>query len=304
MLSRRELNLLRALSQHGTVTAAAAAVHISQPAASALLGTLETRLGLALFTRERRRLQLTSQGRLLLPEVLNAASALDAVDRLADDIRRGSTTRLNVGAVAVASALLLPQALQRVRQGFAQAALTVRAGTAAEIMDMAADRRIDLGVVISGAARRDPRLASQRLARLALHAVLHPAHPLASRRRLRLADVAGRAGQALVVLAPTLPAGRATQQALQAAGLGHHPVLEVSQSFTACEFAGQQLGVAVVETLGAHYARQRGLVTHRLMMLDEPELALVHLRDKPLEGAALCLQQALHEAAAGWADRP
>lgn len=295
MLSRRELDLLRALSRHGTVTAAAAAVHISQPAASALLGSLEARLGLALFTRERRRLQLTSQGRSLLPEVLQATAALDAVDRLAQDLRRGASTRLNVGAVAVASALLLPRALQQVRQAFPQAALTVRAGTAAEVMDMAADRRIDLGVVITGAARRDTRLSSERLARLGLHAVLHPGHALAARKRLRLADVAA-AG--LVVLAPALPAGRATQQALQAAGLAHHPVLEVSQSFTACEFAGQQLGVAIVETLGALYARQRGLVTRRLMLLDDPELALVHPRDRPMDGAALCLQQALHAAVA------
>ncbi|KQP44614.1 LysR family transcriptional regulator [Pseudorhodoferax sp. Leaf274] len=294
MLNRRELALLRAMYLHPTVTAAADSVHMSQPAASAVLRGLETRLGFALFSRNQRRLQLTSQARALIPEVLTALSAMDAVERLARDIRQGATARLNVGAVAVAATMLLPQALVPVRRAHPQVAVTVRAGTALEIMDMAADHRIDLGLVITGPATAGERIARERLARLSLHAVFHPDHPrVRSDTALSLAEAAALD---LIVLSPALPAGLATQQAMAAAGLALRPVMEVSQSFAACAFAAEQLGVAIVETLGARYAQRQGLVARPLLALDDAELALVFPRDKPLEGAALGLRDALVEA--------
>lgn len=293
MLSRRELDLLRAMYLHGTVTSAAASVHMTQPAASALLRGLEARLGFALFSRDRRRLQLTSQGRSLMPEVLQAVSAMDAVDRLAADIRQGSTARLTVGAVAMASAMLLPRALASVRGAHPHLALAIRAGTALDIIEMVADHRVDLGVVINVTGRVDDRVVSERVARLGLHAVLHPDHP-AVRDTLALHDIADLG---LIVLSPALPAGLATKSALVAAGLGDRPVMEVAQSFTACEFAGQGLGIGIVETLGARYAQERGLLTRRLLELTDTELAVVHRRDRPLAGASLHLRQALDEAA-------
>ena len=295
MLSRRELTLLRAMHLHGTVTAAAASVHMSQPAASAVLQGLETRLGFALFTRDKRRLRLTSQGRSLMPEVLQAMSALDAVDRLAGDIRQGATERLNIGAVAVVSAMLLPQALKAVRMAHPHLAVTVRAGTALDIMDMVADQRVDLGVVIAPTRQPNDRIVVQRLAHLSLHAVLRPEHPAARGRRPP--SLAELAEVGLIVLSPSLPVGHATQHALQAAGLLDRPVLEVSQSFTACEFAAQGLGVAIVETLGACYAQQRGMVARDLKELDGIELSVVSPSDRPLAGASHTLRHELGVAA-------
>lgn len=114
--------------QQGTVTAAAASIHMTQPAASALLKDMETRVGFALFSRENRRLQLTSQGRSLMPEVLNALSGMESVDRLVSNIRKGAADRLSIGAVAVASSMLLPQALVTVRRAHPGITFTVRAG--------------------------------------------------------------------------------------------------------------------------------------------------------------------------------
>lgn len=291
MLSRRELLLLRAMYLQGTVTAAAASIPMSQPAASALLRDMETRLGFALFSREQRRLQLTSQGRALIPEVLNALSGMEAVDRLASDIRKGAAARLTVGAVPVASSLLLPPALVAVRQAFPGVAFTLRAGTALEIVDMAVDHRIDLGLVITDAAAVGERVHKERLAALSLHAVFHPAHPCA-RRRTPL-TLEAMAEQGPIVLSPALPAGLATQRALQERDLPYRPLMEVAQSVTACELAGQQLGVAIVETLGARYAQRQGLIAQPLLTLEGSELALVHPKDKPLDAMGLTLRSAL-----------
>src|SRR5690606_31125235 len=155
MLRRRELALLRAMYQYGTVTAAAASINMTQPAASALLRNMETRLGFSLFSRQSRRLQLTSQGRALLPEVLNALAGMEAVDKLADALRHGTTSRLTIGAVAIAASSVLPSALATVRKKHSGVALAVRPGTAMEIIDMAVDHRIDLGIVVGSQADPD-----------------------------------------------------------------------------------------------------------------------------------------------------
>ena len=289
MLTRRELLLLRAMYQQGTVTAAAASIPMTQPAASALLRDMEVRLGFPLFSRDHRRLHLTGQGRALIPEVLNALSGMEAVDRLASDIRKGMTDRLTVGAVAVASSMLLPQALVTVRQAYPGITFAVRAGSALEIVEMAVDHRIDLGIVIGASAPND-RVFKEQLAAVSLFAIFHPEHAQAMAADITLESVA-RMGP--IVLSPALPAGRATQQAIVEAGLEYRPLMEVAQSFTACELAGQKLGVAVVESLGARYAQRMGLVAQPLLTMHDSELALVVPRDRPLEGASLCLRDAL-----------
>ena len=103
MFSRRELTLLRAMYREGTVTVAAATIGMSQPAASAMLRDMDVRLGFALFSREGRRLRMTSQARALIPEVLNALTALESADRVAGDIRHGAMSRLVIGVVAIAA---------------------------------------------------------------------------------------------------------------------------------------------------------------------------------------------------------
>lgn len=299
MLNRRELLLLRAMYRHDTVTAAAASVNMTQPAASALLRDMETRLGFALFSRENRRLHLTSQGRALIPEVLNALAGVEAVDRLAVDIRQGALARLDVGAVAIAASSLLPPALAAMRQAHPTVAVTVRAGTALEIIEMAVDHRIDLGIII-GAPSDIDRVSSQRLAPLGLHAVMAQDHPWARQSALTLEQVAN-AGP--IVLAPALPAGRATRQALESRGLPYRPIIEVAQSSAACALAAQGLGVAIVESLGAQYAERQGLVARHLLPLEDPVLAVVWSRDRAMSGPAQLLQQGLAEQARMWLAR-
>jgi DNA-binding transcriptional LysR family regulator len=293
MPNRRELLLLRAMYRHDTVTAAAEAINMTQPAASALLRDMETRLGFALFSRENRRLHLTSQGRSLIPEVLNALAGIEAVDRLAVDIRQGALARLDVGAVAIAASSLLPAAMAAMRQAHPSVAVTVRAGTALEIIEMAVDHRIDLGIIIGSPSDID-RVSSLRLAPLSLHAVMRKDHPWARLPVLTLAEVA-EAGP--IVLAPALPAGRATRQALDTRGLPYRPIIEVAQSSAACALAAEGLGVAIVESLGAHYAERQGLASRHLLALEDPVLAVVWSRDRAMSAPAQLLQAGLAEQA-------
>jgi DNA-binding transcriptional LysR family regulator len=289
MLSRRELALLRAMYQYGTVTAAAESINMAQPAASALLRTMETRLGFTLFSRQSRRLQLTSYGRALIPDALNALAGMEAVDKLAGEIRQGAMSRLAIGAVAIAASSILPGALAVMRREHPGVAVTVRAGTALDIIDMAVDQRIDLGIIV-GASVENDRVGSLALAPMGLYAVMHAAHPWADKPDLDLSEVA-RAGP--IVLATTLPAGRATREVIEASQLPYQPIIEVGQSSAACALAAEGLGVAIVETLGAQYAQRQGLVARHLIAVPEIGLVLVWSRDRTLSAPAETLRAGL-----------
>lgn len=272
-----------------SVTAAADSINMTQPAASAMLRDLEIRLGVALFTREKRRLRMTSEGRTLIPEVLNALAALEGADRLAEEIRRKKMARLVIGAVAIAASSLLPAALASLRRAHPEVGVIVRAGTALEIIAMATDHRIDLGIII-GTVADSHRVAKLDLAPLSLYAVMRADHPWARRNRITLGDLVD---QPVIALAQTLPAGRSTQQAFENEGLPYRPIIEVAQSSSACSLAAEGLGLAIVESLGARYAQRQGLLARHIMALEDPALTLVWARDQALSPPALSLRQTL-----------
>jgi DNA-binding transcriptional LysR family regulator len=293
MFKRSELMLLRAMHQHPTVTAAAASVNMSQPAASAMLRAMEDRLGFELFTRERRRLALTSHGRALLPEVMNAIAGLEAVDRLARDLHKGSTTRLVVGAVSIAASSIVPESLEEVRRRHPAISATLRVGTTLDLTEMAAEQRIDIGLIIGTAT--DDRVASRHLGQLNLCCVMRSDHPFAKRKTLTLADVA--AGE-FIALSPHLPAGRATVRELAIAGIDRMPSVEAMQSSASCALVWAGAGIAIVETLGALYGQRQGLVARTLVRVNDLGLTLVWSRNKGMTPPANDLAQSLAARAA------
>lgn len=86
-----QLRIFVAVAEASNMTRAASLLHLSQPAVSAAVATLEGRHGSRLFDRIGRRLELTSAGRLFLPEakavLARAAEALRVLDDLSGLVR-------------------------------------------------------------------------------------------------------------------------------------------------------------------------------------------------------------------------
>ncbi len=75
----RHLRAFAAIAQHGTITAAAQALNLTQPALSRTLAQFERALGARLVDRSTTSLALSAEGRALLPKVLAALAAVDEV---------------------------------------------------------------------------------------------------------------------------------------------------------------------------------------------------------------------------------
>src|SRR5450830_185051 len=96
---RRQIMLLTALDEHRNLHRAAAAIHTTQPAATALLHQLEEGLGVVLFERHARGMQPTPYGEVM---IRYARGVLHDFDRAGDEMRAlasGSSGLVRVGSV-------------------------------------------------------------------------------------------------------------------------------------------------------------------------------------------------------------
>ena len=112
-LDPKALLALQAVLTEGTVTAAAARLHRTQSVVSRQLLGLETRLGFALFHREKQRLIPTEAGIAFFREAERALSALTEIGSIADAVRQGRTLPVRILAPSHVIHGLLPGALNR-----------------------------------------------------------------------------------------------------------------------------------------------------------------------------------------------
>lgn len=115
MLDVKRLRLLRELAFRGTVVAVAEALNYSPSAVSQQLSTLEREVGVPLFRRNGRNLELTATARFLADE---AEELLNHIERIESAVRRDDgEIRGTVRVAAFQSAMLalLPQVLSRLR---------------------------------------------------------------------------------------------------------------------------------------------------------------------------------------------
>lgn len=118
-LTARQLRAFATLAEQRSFTRAAQLCHLSQPAFSALIRTLEDALGTRLFDRDTRSVQLTPEGRLFEGAAQRLLDDMrGAVADLADHVeRRGPCAR---GRPALARRGLAAGRLRRVHGGVAR----------------------------------------------------------------------------------------------------------------------------------------------------------------------------------------
>ncbi|WP_104180387.1 LysR family transcriptional regulator [Arthrobacter sp. B0490] len=175
----RHLRMLIAIAELGTITRAAEAQHITQPAASRLLQQLEKHLGVQLVERSTRHLRLTPAGKEFLPRARRAVQLLD--DTLDPSTRETGPLRVGYAWSVLGSAT--PQVLATWQQRNPGKVLELHridqrlAGLPNGSVDAAIVR--DVGDTEPGLHRalvqREPRLVA-----------LHKDHHLANRRSLNL----------------------------------------------------------------------------------------------------------------------
>ena len=114
-LDVQSLRIVRAIADHGTITAAAAALGSSQPAVSQHVNRLERCLGTALLERRGRGVRLTEAGQVLARHGATVTAALDAAAAEVSALTGLRGGRVRLLAFPSSSATLVPAALRILR---------------------------------------------------------------------------------------------------------------------------------------------------------------------------------------------
>lgn len=176
---------LDAIAREGTMLAASRALHLSQPALSRSMQRLEAELGTPLFTRAGRHLELNEAGQ----AALEWARQLLRDERLLRDAVAAAARRaraLRVGTVAPAPLWRLTGLMT---EAFPRETLVSETAEEDAVVRGVLDGGFDVGIVRS--MPTSPLLRGCELMRERLSVTLPPNHPLAARRAVRLAELAG-----------------------------------------------------------------------------------------------------------------
>ena len=248
MLSQRGLEAFQAVVELGSVTRAAHALGVSQPAVSRLLRELEARTGLTLFVRRANRLVPTEAGLTLVAEVERSFVGLAAIEAAARRLARGRR-RLVVAAMPALATTLLPDLVAGLP---ADLEVEIEAARVLHAVELVHCGRAALGFVTP----LGESAAVETLSRhgFPLSCITVPGHPLATLEVVRRDDLGGCD---LVGHASNTATGRALERIFSA--MGDPPRIRVrsqlSQVISALVLRG--LGAAVVDPFTAkdHVAR-------------------------------------------------
>lgn len=154
----RHIELLQAILQSGSLTAAAELLCISQPAASKALKHAEQQLGFALFTRVRGKLQPTEEALILSRETERLARGLESIRRLSDNLRHGEARPIRLVGTPALVQTLIPEAVCRWREVFPNAICELASHHTQEIVQALLLREADIGLTLQPVRHPDLRV--------------------------------------------------------------------------------------------------------------------------------------------------
>jgi len=153
------LNLVLAIADTRSITRGAAHEHLALAAASKRLSDLESRLGVALFDRRARGVDLTEAGRALVRHIRSLNASLHALESEVVEFSRGIKGHLRIAANASAITECLPADLAAFSQAHPGIRISLEDLTSAEVQAAVAEGRADVGIFVP--PQHDGRLSSR-----------------------------------------------------------------------------------------------------------------------------------------------
>jgi DNA-binding transcriptional LysR family regulator len=186
----RQLQIFRILSEELNFTRTAERIHTVQSNVTTQIKALEEELGMPLFDRLGRRVTLTDAGRRFQPF---AEQALLAMEQGQHAIQAGAVPSgpLRIGAPESVLTYRLPQVLRAYRRRFPHVEVSFRPYSDTTVGSMLETGKFDLAIQMSDAVL-NPAFKSIRLQTERVFLLSDAKHPLASRRVVKPADLAGQ----------------------------------------------------------------------------------------------------------------
>ncbi len=194
-LKTRQLLLVAALAEEGNIHRAAAALNMTQPAASKLLRELEEMLGAVLFERMPRGMRPTLYGDALIRHARAVLGSLDQAQEELTALKAGRLGHVGVGAITSPGVRVLPAAVAALKRTHANLRVSVEIDASNVLLEHLAQDKLDIVLGRLSAEHDKLQLSYAPLAGEPVCAVVRPGHPMLADAKtaagtIALADVA------------------------------------------------------------------------------------------------------------------
>jgi DNA-binding transcriptional LysR family regulator len=242
MVRADRLRVLREVARRGSFSAAAEALHLTQPAVSRHVAKLEGETGMRLVDRLPGRLRLTDAGRALVEHAETVMAALSAAERSLDALRGGEAGTLRIASFPSAAVSLVAGALRAFHRAHPNVEVSFVDAQSNEALGVVRAGEADVGLAFGPAPADAAGLRLLPLLSDRLKAALPMTHPLATRARVRLEELRDEGW--IVGTTATL-----TIDACRAAGFEPRIVARSDQQNATHAFVAAGLGVTLVTSL-------------------------------------------------------
>jgi DNA-binding transcriptional LysR family regulator len=270
VLTPRLLLVHRTVVTEGTLTAAATALGYTVSAVSQQLSQLEREAGSPLYEKAGRGVRPTAAGLLLAEHATRILAAVDEAETALADLRAGRTGRLRVVSFHSAGESLLPVAVAQLRRFMPDLHVMPLVDEVDGALRRLRAGEVELVIVVEPFARGDQ--PTDDLHRIHLlddeyRVLLHHDHPLARRRSVELAALAGT--DWVVTTGPDDYVREAMVTACRRAGFTPRVVAEGDEFAVTQGYVAAGLGASLVPVLALGAVRP-GVVVRRLRTPPEP----------------------------------
>ena len=288
-----DLRAFVAVAELASFRAAAEAIHLSQPALSRRVDKLEDALGVRLFDRDTRNVELTAVGRDFVRKARTLLDDLDAMLMGVRDVAANRWGQVTLACIPSTVYYFLPTVLRQYHARFPRIRVRIIDESANEVLSAVVHGEAELGLAITGSD--EPTIDFEPLLTEPFVAACHRDHPLARCRSVTWAELRNhdfmtvdKASGNRLVLDLALASKRERPQAC----------FEVRHVSTLVGFVESGLGVAAVPRLSMPRKGHPALVSVPIV---QPEVTrtvgLIKRRGRSLSPAAEHLHEMLRAVA-------
>ena len=259
-LSRQDLELTLAIAEEGSVTRAALRLHLSQPAVSHHLRSLEDRIGAKLFRRGKRRMTALPLGEELAARGRRICAEFRASEEALDRMLHGKQRIVRLGTECYTSYHWLPEVVRELARGGGNMELRIVVEATQRAKAALASGETD--AIILQSSGEDPGLAYWPLFRDELMLLVSSRHPLAQRTSVEARDIASE-----TLILHDMPGGRlgVIDEFFVPAKVYPNQVRRVQLTEAIIEMVRAEMGVSILARwLAEPYVRTKGLAMLRL----------------------------------------
>ncbi|QBD75550.1 LysR family transcriptional regulator [Ktedonosporobacter rubrisoli] len=184
----RNLRHFMVVAEEMNFTRAAERLQIAQPALTRSIHNLEEELQVLLFDRSKRQIALTPAGQGFLKQAYLIFADVEAAIQIARQFDQGKLGYLAIGFTGAAIYSVLPQIVHTYQERFPEVEVVLHELSMREQVTALSEHRLDIGFAVAPSLVEN--LAYERLLECSMVVVLPETHPLASRARVALAELA------------------------------------------------------------------------------------------------------------------